>query len=230
MGTTMTSEAPGTRTGKRAGKGGVLRSWLTLLIDAVVPLGGYYLLRHYGVGITQALAITSIVPAIRVIWVAVRERSSEPLAVAVLLVTLVSIPIALVSGSPRIMLAKESIGTGPVGLWMIIGALRGKPAMSEPYRAFLARSGAAAAAWDRRVVEDARFRRGVRMISVLWGAVMVSAFAVHLVLALVLPVDTAVWATGLVIPGMVVVGALGSGPISGGLQETINKDVKGDKE
>jgi hypothetical protein len=219
MGSAVGDETQVGTTTKR--KSSVLRSWVTLVIDGVVPLAGYYVLRHYGVGLTAALAITSIVPALRVIWVGLRERSSEPLAMAVLLVTLISIPIALIGGSPRILLAKESIGTGPVGLWMIIGALRGKGAMTEPYKAFLVRSGAAADAWERLVDEDAAFRRSVRMISVVWGVAMVAAFAVHLVLALALPIDTAVWATGLVIPGMVVVASIGTGPITGSLQDKL---------
>jgi hypothetical protein len=212
-------------TGKR--KRGVLRSWVTLVIDGVVPLGGYYLLRHYGVDLTTALAITSIVPALRVVWVAVRERSTEPLAMAVLLVTLISIPIALIGGSARILLAKESIGTGPVGLWMIYSALRGKGAMTEPYRAFLVRSSAAAGAWDRLMEGNRRFQRSVRGISLVWGVTMVVSFVVHLVLALALPIDTAVWATGLVIPGMVVVASLGTGPITGSMQDELKKVEKG---
>jgi hypothetical protein len=212
-------------TGKR--KRGVLGSWVTLVIDGVVPLGGYYLLRHYGVDMTAALATTAIVPALRVVWVAVRERSTEPLAMAVLLVTVISIPIALIGGSPRILLAKESIGTGPVGLWIIFGALRGKGAMTEPYRAFLVRSSAAADAWDRLVDGSRRFQRSVRGISLVWGVAMVASFVVHLVLALALPIDTAVWATGLVIPGMVVVASLGTGPFTASMQDELKKAEKG---
>jgi hypothetical protein len=221
MGVAVVREAPVQRR-----QGGVWRSWVTLIVDAGLPLGGYYLLTHLGAGVTQALAITAIVPALRVIWVAARERSAEPLAMAILFVTLVSIPIALIGGSPRVLLAKESIGTGPVGLWLIIGALCGKPALTEPYRAFLVRSKAAAVAWDRRVLEDPRFRRALKFISVIWGVFALIAFAVHLLLALTLPISTAVWATGLVIPGMIVGSALGTAPLSGWLQNTLDKDVK----
>ena len=207
-------------------KGGVLGSWVTLVLDGVVPLAGYYVLRHYGVGLTTALALTSVVPALRVLWVAVRERSTEPLATAVLLVTVISIPIALIGGSPRLLLAKESVGTGPVGVWVIVTALRGKGAMTEPYRAFLVRSSTAADAWERLVAEDRRFPRSVRNISLVWGVAMVVAFVVHLLLALALPIDTAVWATGLVVPGMVVAGSLGTAPITGYLQDELKKGAK----
>lgn len=213
--------------GKR--KHGVLASWVTLVIDGVVPLLGYYLLRHYGVGMTAALAITSIVPAVRVVWVAVRERSTEPLATAVLLVTLISIPIALIGGSPRMLLAKESIGTGPVGLWIIYGAIRGAGAMTEPYRAFLVRSSAAADAWDRLMAGNRRFQRSVRMISLVWGIAMVVFFGVHLVVALTLPIDTAVWATGLVIPAMVVAAAIATAPFSGWMQDELKKNAKAEQ-
>ncbi|TDQ01369.1 VC0807 family protein [Labedaea rhizosphaerae] len=208
-------------TGKR--KRGVLGSWLALVLDGVIPLAGYYLLRHYGMSMTMALALTSVVPALRVIWVAVRERSTEPLATAVLLVTVISIPIALIGGSPRLLLAKESIGTGPVGLWVIVSALRGKGAMTEPYRAFLVRSARAADAWDRLVAGNRRFQRSVRSISLVWGIALVVAFAVHLLLAMTLPIDTAVWATGLVVPAMVVVASICTGPITGYLQDELKK-------
>jgi hypothetical protein len=58
---------------------------------------------------------------------------------------------------------------------------------------------------------------------------MVVFFAVHLVLALTLPIDTAVWATGLVIPAMVVVAAIGTGPFTGWMQDELKKNAKGEQ-
>ena len=88
---------------------------LPLILDVAVPLGSYYLMRHFGVPLVTALAISGLLPAVRVLWSLLRHRTADSLAVAVLVLTAVSIPIAFLTGSAKLLLAKESVGTGSLG-------------------------------------------------------------------------------------------------------------------
>jgi hypothetical protein len=181
------TQASGTT--KRAGN-----PFLPLLLDVAVPLGSYYLMRHFGVPLVTALAISGLVPAIRVVWSMIRERTADGMALAVLTLTVVSIPIAFLTGSPKLLLAKESIGTGSLGIWVIVSVLLGKPAMINAFRAFLARTEGSSAAWDQLMGDSAAFRRCIRGATLVWGVGFVTECVVRIALVVLLPVNTAVWA------------------------------------
>jgi hypothetical protein len=167
---------------------------LPLIVDVAIPLAAYYLLRHFGAGLIPALAISGTLPAIRVIWSLIRHHTADGMALAVLALTVVSIPIAFISGSPRILLAKESLGTGPLGIWLIASALMSRPAMATGLRAFLARTAAKSTAWDELTAESPKFRAGLNAATTVWGIGFLLECATRTVLIFTLPVTTALWA------------------------------------
>jgi hypothetical protein len=179
--------------------------FLPLVLDVAIPLGSYYLLRHFGVSLVMALAVSGLLPCGRVIWSTVRERTTDGLALAVLVLTLISIPVAFITGSPKVMLAKESLGTGPMGCWVIVSALLHRPAMANSLRAFLARTEGSALAWEQLSQDSARFRACLDRATLVWGTGFIVECAARLVLIIVLPVQTAVWAVS--IPAIVVLSA-----------------------
>jgi hypothetical protein len=171
--------------------------FLPLLLDVGVPLGSYYLMRHFGVAMVTSLAISGLLPAIRVVWSTVRERAADGLALAVLTLTVVGIPLAFVTGSPRVLLVKDSLGTGPLGVWLFVSALIARPAMAGGMRAFLARTEGSAVAWAELATGSAEFRACLNATTMVWGVGFVAECVARVALVVVLPVNTAVWAVNI---------------------------------
>lgn len=171
--------------------------WLPILLDVGAPLAAYYLLRHFDVSIVLSLAISGLIPAVRVVWSMVRERTADGLALAVLVLTAVSIPIAFISGTPKLLLAKDAVGTGAFGIWLIVSALLGRPAMAAGMRAFLARTEGSALAWDQLSASSARFRGDLRAATMVWGIGFVVECVARITVVALLPVTTAVWAVNI---------------------------------
>jgi hypothetical protein len=171
--------------------------FLPLLLDVAVPLGSYYLMRHFGVAMVTALAVSGLLPAIRVVWSVVRERTADGLALAVLTLTAVGIPLAFVTGSAKVLLIKDSLGTGPLGVWLIISALIAKPAMANGMRAFLARTEGSARAWTELTAGSREFQACLQAATTVWGVGFILECVVRVALVLVLPVNTAVWAVNI---------------------------------
>jgi hypothetical protein len=176
--------------------------FLPLVLDVGVPLASYYLMRHFGVPLVTALAISGLLPAVRVLWSLVRERIADSLAVGVLVLTAVSIPIAFLTGSAKFLLAKESVGTGALGVWLLVSVFLARPAMANGMRAFLARSEGSALAWEQLMAQSARFQGCVRAATVVWGVGFIVECAGRIVIVFSLPVNTAVWAVN-VVPAVV---------------------------
>ncbi|HKN98408.1 MAG TPA: VC0807 family protein [Pseudonocardiaceae bacterium] len=181
--------------------------FLPLLLDVGVPLGSYYLLRHFDVSIVTALAVSGLLPAIRVVWSVIRQRSADGLALAVLTLTVVSIPVAFLTGSPKLLLAKDSLGTGVLGVWLAVSVLLGRPAMSDGIRAFLARTEGSAAAWERLAAGSAEFRRCLSAATLVWAVGFVVECLARIAVVVILPVGTAVWAVNIV-PAVAITGCV----------------------
>lgn len=183
--------------------------FLPLVLDVAVPLGSYYLMRHFGVPLVTALAISGLLPAVRVVWSTIKERTADGLALAVLVLTVVSIPLAFITGSARLLLAKDAVGTGALGVWLIVSAFLGKPAMANGMRAFLARTQGSARAWDELQATSAKFVSSLRAATLVWGIGFVIECVARVFVAVTLPINTAVWAINIpvavVITGCIIV-------------------------
>ncbi len=213
--TEMTAAAEGTRGGSLA------RALAPLVLDVGVPLGAYYLLRHgMGLGMVAALSLSSVVPAARTLWCAVRDRSINLLAALMLATTVLGIALGYVTGDPRLMIAKDSATSSVIALTMIASALAGRPLMSAALKPMLTRGDTArTAAWDRLSAGSARFRGLERRYSLIWGGALLAECAVRLVGAFTLPVDTMVGGSTLILLGGIVAAILASGPTVGAMKE-----------
>jgi hypothetical protein len=179
-------------------KAQVIRTTLgPLVVSVAFPLGVYYLLQHFGFSVVMSLALSGVAPAVLTIYTFVRERRTDALALFSLATAIIGIPVSLLTGSPRFMLAKESLGTGPLGVWLIVSAILGKPVMAAAFRAFSARTPKTSRAWDELAAGSAKFRHCLRMATMVWGIGFVIEFFVRLLVVFALPINTAVWATGI---------------------------------
>ncbi|MFD5726305.1 VC0807 family protein [Streptomyces sp. NPDC058368] len=166
-----------------------------LLVDVALPLAAYYGLKAAGLGTFGALAWSSVVPAVRTVWGAVRERRLNGLAALMVSVNAVSLLLGLVSGDPRLMLLKDSAVSSVIGLTFLVTAVRGRPMLSAGLRPWLTRGEAAkTAAWERLSAGSPAFHRAEIRFSAVWGCALLTECAVRAVGAYTVPVETMVWA------------------------------------
>ncbi|MDQ0582636.1 VC0807 family protein [Streptomyces rishiriensis] len=196
-----------------------------LIVDVAVPLGSYYLFKGaFGMSTFAALAWSSLVPAGRTLWSAVSRRTVNGLAGLILVVNVVGLVLSLVSGDPRLMLAKDSGVSSTIGIGILVSVALGRPMMTAAVKPFLVKGDAVrAAAWERLAsgasTASADFRMRERAFSVVWGVVLLVECVVRVVGAYTVPVDTMVWLGSVVMVvamgiGFVVGGALGAGPMA----------------
>ncbi|MFI1922545.1 VC0807 family protein [Streptomyces sp. NPDC020377] len=196
-----------------------------LLVDVAVPLGSYYLFKGaFGMSTFAALAWSSLVPAGRTLWSAVSRRTVNGLAGLILVVNIVGLVLSLVSGDPRLMLAKDSGVSSTIGIGILISVALGRPMMTAAVKPFLVKGDAVReAAWARlesgASVASADFSKRERAFSIVWGVVLLVECVVRVVGAYTVPVDTMVWLGSVVMVvamgiGFVVGGALGAGPMA----------------
>ncbi|MEU8752171.1 VC0807 family protein [Streptomyces chartreusis] len=211
----------GTTKGNGTNRRSVLRNFAPLLIDVAVPIGAYYLLKNgFGMSTLMALALSSIVPAVRTGWGVLKSREVNGMAALILFVNVVSLLLSFVAGDPRLMIAKDSAVSSTIGIGVIVSVVLGKPMMTAGMKPWVVKGDAGReAAWARLHAGSARFRRAERMFSLVWGVVLLAECVVRVVGAYTLPVGTMVWAGNVIMVvamalGFVVGGALGAGPMA----------------
>jgi hypothetical protein len=167
--------------------------------------GAYYGLRAAGVGALVALLVGAVAPALRTVWTAVRSRRIDALGALVLLMMGVSVVLTATTGDPRVLLARDSCGTGFIGVWLLGSLWTRRPAI-------LAVSTEVTPADKVQVLlerwrTEPRFRTNVVRISALWGGVFLLDSIVRVWMAFTLPVDTVPGASSMLMIGLLVVAA-----------------------
>jgi hypothetical protein len=177
---------------------------LTVVFEVVVPMALFYGLRAAGVSQWWALMAGVLVAAPYVVWTIVRDRRLDLIALVTLSVLVLSVVLGLLSDNPRTLAIREgwtaALG-GLFGAWMLVTVFVGRPAQLTLGRtiAEIKRGAEGAAAWAARWDTDARFRRGLRINTAAWGAVLLAGAVAHIVLVYTLPIDlislvtTVVW-------------------------------------
>jgi hypothetical protein len=177
---------------------------MAVVFEVVVPMALFYGLRAAGVSQWWALMAGVLVAAPFVVWTIVRNRRVDLVAMVTLSVLVLSVVLGLLSDDPRTLAIREgwtaALG-GLFGAWMLVTVFVGRPAQLTLGRtiAEVKRGAEGAAAWVARWDTDARFRRGLRIDTAAWGAVLLANAVVHVVLVYVLPIDlislvtTVVW-------------------------------------
>ncbi|WP_405759189.1 hypothetical protein OG234_11240 [Streptomyces sp. NBC_01420] len=186
-----------------------------LLVDVALPLAAYYGLKAAGLSTFAALAWSSVIPAVRTVWGAVRDRRLNGLAALMVSVNAVSLVLGLVAGDPRVMLLKDSGVSSIIGLTFLVTALRGRPMLSAGLRPWLTRGEAAkTAAWERLSAGSPSFRRAETRFSAVWGLGLLAECAVRAVGAYTVPVETMVWAGTVIMVVAMVLAFVVSGRIA----------------
>ncbi|MDQ7806626.1 VC0807 family protein [Amycolatopsis sp. A133] len=173
----------------------------SLAIDIAVPIGVYYGLHSLGASDFTALALSGVFPLARTLHQFAKNRTLNGLALVVLVTNVVGMLLTLVSGDARMMIAKDSLGSGITGVVILISAFTAQPIMTKTLRPFLTHGQADhEAAWER-LAGNRRFDTVLRRSSYIWGVGFVLESAARVVGAFTLPVSTMVWLSTVVFVG-----------------------------
>ncbi|WP_051124843.1 VC0807 family protein [Amycolatopsis benzoatilytica] len=189
----MTAPAAGQQ--RREGMRALVRqNGSTIVFDLVVPLGLYYGLRALGVSQWWALLAGILASIPRIVLGVWRARRLDLMAVFTISVMAFSLAIGLLTDSPRALAIREGwVGAllGLLGLWMVISVLVRRPVLMTLGRTIaVSKVGEAGArVWERRWQEDAGFRHGLRVMSVVWGLGLFLSSVASIVLTYLLPID-----------------------------------------
>ncbi len=167
---------------------------VTVVFEVLVPTVLFYALRADGVSQWWALMAGVLVAAPYVVFTIVRNRKVDLIALVTLSVLVLSVVLGLLSNDPRTLAIREgwtaALG-GLFGAWMLVTVVVGRPAQLTLGRtiAEIKRGAEGAAEWAGRWDTDARFRRGLRIDTAAWGAVLLASAIVHVILVYTLPID-----------------------------------------
>lgn len=153
----------------------------------------YYGIRALGVSDYLALLAGSIVSAARVVWVGVRSRKLDPFAGFLLLIFGVGLALTFATGDARFVLVKDSATSALAGLTFLGSCLARHPLTYYAAQRF---AGPAGAAELRAKTETSpTMRRRWYMLSLVWGAGLLTEAFLRIPLAYLLPIDVAVGAS-----------------------------------
>ncbi len=163
-----------------------------MLLDVGLPLIAYYGLHAVGVSDYRALLAGTVVAGLRVAFVALRSRRLDGFAAFLMAIFTVGIGLSFATGDARFMLAKDSVGTAVAGLVFLGTCAVGRPLMFHAAQRFSATTSEKRAWWNIKWQTSPGFRRGFRVMSVVWGAGLLVEAAVRIPLIYVLPIDVMV--------------------------------------
>lgn len=170
--------------------------WVKVLtptvIDVIVPMAIFYLLRNAGLGIIAASVLSGLVPLGRAVRSMLTSRRPDVLALFMISALVVGTLASVLMNSPRLLLAKDGVITGLLGAWILITLLLRRPFMLSAGTAIaIAKRGPKKGmAWARQWDTNRRFRHGVRVVNAIWGVALVLDAVVRVVIAYALPMDS----------------------------------------
>lgn len=171
----------------------VLRMLLPVARDIAIPMAAYFTLHELGYSDFIALLAGAAASTATVLIAAVKARKVDVIGAIVLAGFVIGLIGSLISGDPRIMIARDSVGTAAVGLSFLISALAAKPLTYVAVRRALAAAPDRLAAMETAYETRPAVRRTYLNLAILWGAGLFGEAALRVVLAFQLPVHTMVW-------------------------------------
>jgi hypothetical protein len=178
---------------------------LWFAFDMLAPTGLIYLLLWRGFSLYIALLASALLSAISSVISFRRGTGRQRFAPYMLALSLAGLAIALITGSDRFLLAKESVLTAMVGCWFLASIWKERPLTYQLTRAMLeGRGPGKGISWEDLWQRDPYFRHIWRVSTVLWALVTFLDAIIRVVMAYTLPVD---WVPALQ-SGLVIVTAL----------------------
>ena len=156
-----------------------------MVIDIVVPIAVFYGVRGAGGSVWLALALGAVAPAVSALAGLVRGRRPDAMGVMILATLALSAGLSLLTGSPRVLLARDGLLTAAWAAYMYLSLLARRPAtfvisrpLLEGRRVYDAAQRRwvrpAARTWDELWEQVPRFRSIWRVCTVIWGTAILA--------------------------------------------------------
>jgi hypothetical protein len=183
----------------QAGPATVALGWLTtIVLNIALPIVTYDVLTGHGVGEVPALLLGGVWPALELAINLIRVRKIDEFSMLVLIFLFVGIISALAFNSPQLVLIKEGAVTGLFGVVLLGSLLAPRPLMFYFGRRFATNGIPARIDWWNSLWQYQGFRRGQRMLTIVWGVALAGAAGVCIALTYVFSVDVMVVVLNLV--------------------------------
>jgi type IV secretory pathway TrbD component len=172
---------------------------VSLFYDVGLSLVSYYGLRLLGADTYIALLAGTATAAFRLVYVLWSDRQFDRFAAFMVFTFGVGLALTFVTGDPRFLLVKDSVGTGLSGAVFGVSYLLGRPLMLTAVQRFGAESEEEAREMEEWFVEDGLFRHLIAVFSAVWCFGLIGEAALRIPLIYLLPVDvmagvsTAMW-------------------------------------
>jgi hypothetical protein len=160
----------------------------TLLLDVAAPAIAYQLLVRHGVSGTPALMSVAGFPLLGIAVAAIRKRRLDPVALLALVAIAVGLAAGLVLHDGRILLVKDSIVTGVLGVVFLLSLPARRPMVFVLQRRLLSREGESER-FDQTWA-DPRVQARSRRMTTLWGVALIAEAAVRVALSFVVSPGT----------------------------------------
>jgi hypothetical protein len=184
--------------------------FLSALVEIALSIGGYYLLRAFGVGVFWALTAPAIVVAVVTVVVTVRRRRTDMIGLLVLFELVVTITFAVATQSARVAALREPVYI-LVGGGFCLATLLWRTPFSHVTTSSVATFGdpKRQKAFEHAWRDVPEYRRWQRLLTASFGLIMVAAAVVRGYVLVVTPEDQIAHAVDLSnIIGLVMIGAL----------------------
>lgn len=159
-------------------------------VDLLPPLVIYYGLHLAGASDWVALLVAVLAAALRVVWVAARDRTLNPFAAFTLLSFGIGLVLTFISGDPRFLLLKDVITISAVGIAFLITAARGHRPLTLIVHQTWAPSRSVQIARHYHTHPDVRRRH--RVSSTVGGLTLLAFALVKAALVFLLPISVMV--------------------------------------
>lgn len=157
--------------------------------DLLAPTALLYVLLWLGFGLYVGLLASASVSAVSALVSYRRGTGNRRFAPYMLALSVAGFGIALVAGSDRFLLAKESVLTAMVGCWFLGSLWTARPLTYLFTRPLLERRfSRKSRSWEELWEREPRFRRIWYVSTVMWGVATLIDAVLRVVLAYTLPV------------------------------------------
>src|SRR5690348_7731703 len=98
-----------------------------VILNVVAPFATYQLGVSTGLSELQALLLAIVFPVGNALWTAVRQRRIDPLSATSLVAIVIGATVSVLINDPRVLLVKDSMLSGALGLAFIGSLLTSRP-------------------------------------------------------------------------------------------------------
>jgi hypothetical protein len=196
----------------------VVLGWvLTLLMNIALPIVTYDLLADR-IGQVPALLLSGVWPVAELVVNLLRTRAVDEFSVFVIIFLALGAISLVAFNSPRVLFIKDSAVTGLFGLVLLASLLFGKPLMFYFGRRFAAHGTPEGIAWWNGLWQYPHFRRGQRILTLVWGLSFLGEAVLRIVLTYQLSVSAMVVVSNVlpyVVLGLLIAGTTWYGKVAG---------------